>query len=72
MGLIPGWGTKIPSAAWHGQEKKKKRVKGDDVELIWKVKDVAGHVSVSGFTAVLIFIIALSMNRWMKSTSLIK
>ena len=24
-GLIPGWGTKIPQAAWCGQKKKKKR-----------------------------------------------
>ena len=24
MGSIPVWGTKIPHAAWHGQEKKKK------------------------------------------------
>ena len=24
MDLIPGWGTKIPQAAWHGQKKKKK------------------------------------------------
>ena len=23
MGLIPGWGTKIPQLAWHGQKKKK-------------------------------------------------
>ena len=22
--LIPGWGTKIPQAMWHGQKKKKK------------------------------------------------
>ena len=24
-GLIPGWGTKIPHAAWHSQKKKKIR-----------------------------------------------
>ena len=24
MGLIPGWGTKIPHAPWHSQKKKKK------------------------------------------------
>ena len=24
MGLIPGWVTKIPHAAWHGHKKKKK------------------------------------------------
>ena len=24
MGLIPGWGTKIPHAEWWGQKKKKK------------------------------------------------
>ena len=23
-GWIPGWGTRIPHAAWHGREKKKK------------------------------------------------
>ena len=22
LGLIPGWGTKIPQAMWHGQRKK--------------------------------------------------
>ena len=26
VGLIPGWGTKIPHVAWHGQKKKKKRI----------------------------------------------
>ena len=25
MGSIPGWGTKIPYAVWHGQKKKKKK-----------------------------------------------
>ena len=25
VGLIPGWGTKIPQAAWCGQRKKKKK-----------------------------------------------
>ena len=25
MGSIPGWGTKIPLAAWHGQKKRKKK-----------------------------------------------
>ena len=25
-GLIPGWGTKIPQVAWHGQKKKKKGI----------------------------------------------
>ena len=25
MGLIPGWGTKIPHAPWHSQKKKKNR-----------------------------------------------
>ena len=25
-GLIPGWGTKIPQAAWCGQKKKKKKM----------------------------------------------
>ena len=24
-GSIPGWGTKIPHPAWHGQKKKKKK-----------------------------------------------
>ena len=27
MGSIPGWGTKIPGAAWHGQNIKKKKKK---------------------------------------------
>ena len=33
-GLIPGWGTKIPHAAWHGQKKSNNKgvVKGPDAE----------------------------------------
>ena len=30
MGSIPGWGTKIPLAAWHGQKKRKKKRKVDE------------------------------------------
>ena len=26
LGSIPGWGTEISQAAWHGQNKKKKKV----------------------------------------------
>ena len=36
-----------------------KKIKGDDVELIWKVKDVARLFTISDFTTVLIFMIAL-------------
>ena len=25
LGSIPGWGTKIPQAMWHGRKKKKKK-----------------------------------------------
>ena len=31
MGLIPGWGTKIPHAAEHGQKKKKKIEKKKEI-----------------------------------------
>ena len=30
LGSIPGWGTKIPQAMWHGRKKKKKK----DINLI--------------------------------------
>ena len=41
----------------HGTTEKKK-VKGDDVEFIWKVKGIAGIFTSSDFTTVLIFMIA--------------
>ena len=31
-GLIPGWGTKIPQIAWHGQKKKKKKDKRKQIK----------------------------------------
>ena len=42
----------------HGTTEKKKKVKGDDVEFIWKVKGIAGIFTSSDFTTVLIFMIA--------------
>ena len=42
----------------HGKTGKKKKVKGDDVEFIWKVKGIAGIFTSSDFTTVLIFMIA--------------
>ena len=42
----------------HAATGKKKKVKGDDVEFIWKVKDVAGLITSSDFTTVVIFMIA--------------
>ena len=33
MGLIPGWGTKIPHAEWWGQKKKKEREREKENKL---------------------------------------
>ena len=33
LGSVPGWGTKILQAAWHGQKKKEKEEKKNDVAL---------------------------------------
>ena len=32
-GSIPGWGTKIPQAAWHGQKKKKQKTQPYDTSI---------------------------------------
>ena len=34
-GSIPGWGTKIPHATWHGPEKKKKKRKILVKSAVW-------------------------------------
>ena len=44
MGLIPGWGTKIPHAAWHGKKKKSDTF----------TQDLSAYLSVEGREAVLL------------------
>ena len=44
MGLIPGWGTKIPHAPWHSQKKKKKEI------MMKKISEIYMAVTTALFT----------------------
>ena len=41
-GSIPGWGTKVPHAAWHGQ---KKTSVGKDVEKMQHSQTAGGNIN---------------------------
>ena len=43
MGLIPGWGTQIPHAAWHGPNKQEKNLKRNEVKIC-KISDVSQYM----------------------------
>ena len=48
MGLIPGWGTKIPHGAWHGQKDPPKQNKQTKTQKINSVsKNVAAQKEIT-------------------------